>query len=118
MIIIIALGACVVLALISWMYFDLGKSETLRKRVAASAHGLLVAAIVPYGLLVDAVSHGRADPVAQLPILLLLALAAISIVYSVVVLRDRPLVHLTHLVTVGLALPLTFLSAVAIVGWT
>jgi hypothetical protein len=67
---------------------------------------------------VDAVTRGKPDEMAQLPILLLLVLAAASIVYSVWALRDRPLLHLAHLITVALAIPLTFFGAVAIVGWT
>jgi len=90
----------------------------MKKRIAASAHGLLVGAILPYGLLIDAMTAGRAASVAQLPVLLLLALAAASIIYSVWLLRDRPLIHFAHLVTIVLAVPLTFVSSVAVVGWT
>lgn len=114
----IALGFCLLLVLISVVYFRLGKTVAFRKRVAASAHALLVAAVLPYGLLVNIVTRGNADTMAQLPIFLLLTLAAASMVYSVWALRDRPLVHLTHLVTIVLAFPLTFIGAVAIVGWT
>jgi cytochrome bd-type quinol oxidase subunit 2 len=114
----VALGSCLLLVLISAVYFHLGKTVTLRKRIAASAHALLVAGVLPYGLFVDAVTRGKPDEMAQLPILLLLVLAAASIVYSVWALRDRPLLHLAHLITVALAIPLTFFGAVAIVGWT
>jgi hypothetical protein len=114
----IALGFCLLLVLISVVYFRLGRTVTFRKRVAASAHALLVAAILPYGLLVDVVTRGNADTMAQLPIFLLLVLAAASMVYSVWALRGRPLLHLAHLVTIALAIPLTFLGAIAIVGWT
>ena len=114
----IALGSCLLLVLISVVFFRLGRSSTLRARIATSAHASLVAAILPYGLAVDAATTGYASSLAQLPILLLLLLAAASIVYSVWVLRDRPLLHLSHLVTIALAVPLTFFGSVAIVGWT
>lgn len=114
----VALGFCLLLVLISAVYFYAAKKLTMRDRLAASAHGLLVAAILPYALFVDAATTGNADEMAQLPIFLLLLLAAASIVYSLWVLRDRPLLHLAHLVTIALAIPLTFLGAVAIVGWT
>jgi hypothetical protein len=114
----IALGCCSLLVLISVVYFRRGKVSTWRTRIATSAHASLVAAILPYGLTVDAVTSGYAPSITQLPILLLLLLAAASIVYSVWVLRDRPLLHLSHLVTIALAVPLTFFGSVAIVGWT
>jgi hypothetical protein len=114
----VALGSSLVLVLISAVYFYRGRTVTLRKRLAASAHALLVAAVLPYALFVDAVTTGNADEMAQLPIFLLLVLAAFSIVYSVWTLRDRPLLHIAHLVTIALAFPLTFFGAVAIVGWT
>jgi len=114
----VALGFCLLLILISVVYFRLGKTVPFRNRVAASAHALLVGAVLPYGLLVNVLTRGNADPMAQLPIFLLLVLAAASMVYSVWALRDRPLLHLAHLVTIVLAFPLTFIAAVAIVGWT
>ncbi len=114
----VALGFCLLLVLISVVYFRFGKTVTLRKRVAASAHALLVGAVLPYGLLVNVVTRGNADTMAQLPIFLLLVLAAASMVYSVWALRDRPLLHLAHLITIALAFPLTFIGAVAIIGWT
>ena len=116
--VVIALVACLLLLLVSVMYFHVAGSLTLRKRIAASAHAMLVAAILPYGLLVDSVTGGRAGNVAQLPILLLLVSAAASIVYSIWALRDRPLMHLAHLFTVTLAFPLTFIGSIAIGGWT
>lgn len=114
----VALGSCLLLVLISVAYFRLGRAADLRTRIAASAHALLIAAVLPYGLLVDAVKTGEAPVVAQLPLFLLLILAALSMVYSVWIFRDRPLLHLAHLITIALAIPLTFIGAVAIVGWT
>lgn len=114
----IALGACVLLVLITAGFFRLARALAPRKRIAASAHGLLVAAILPYGLAVDALSTGYAPPVAQLPIALMLLLAAASIAYSVWTFRDRWLVHLWHLVTIAVAIPFTWIGLVAIVGWT
>ena len=114
----IALASCLVLVLISAGYFLRGRAARLRNRIAASAHALLVAAILPYGLLVDAVTTGEAPPVAQLPIFLLLLLAAGSMAYSVWVFRDTLWLHLAHLITIALAFPLTFIGAAAIVGWT
>lgn len=118
MIIAVALGACLLLVLLSVVYFRLGRAATPRSRVAASAHASLVAAIPPYGLLVDAATTGKAPVAAQLPIYVLLLLAAVSMAYSVWALRDRPLLHLAHLITLALAYPMTFIGAVAIVGWT
>ena len=114
----IALGACLLLVLISVTYFRLGKALPPRSRIAASAHAALVAAILPYGLSVDAATSGDASPFVQLPIFLMLILGAASMVFSVWVFRDRPLLHLAHLITIALAIPLTFVGAVAIVGWT
>jgi hypothetical protein len=114
----IALGFCLLLVLISAMYFRLGRGETPRTRVAASSHAFLVAAILPYGLVVDATTRGNAPAVLQLPIFLMLLLALMSMVYSVWVLRDKPFLHLVHLITIALAIPLTFIGAIAIVGWT
>lgn len=114
----IALGSCLLLIVISAAYFRRGKTLTLRKRIAASAHAVLVAAILPYGLAIDALSTGYASPMAQLPIALLLLLAAASIAYSVWVFREKMLIHLLHLVTIALAIPFTFIGSVAIVGWT
>jgi hypothetical protein len=104
----IALGSCLLLVLISVVYFRLGSASSLRTRVAASAHASLVAAVLPYGLLIDATTTGNAAASLLLPIALLLLW----------VLRDKPLLHLAHLITIALAYPLTFLGAIAIVGWT
>ena len=106
------------LVLISVAYFSLGKALPLRPRVAASAHAALVAVILPYGLAVDAATSGDVSPLVQLPVFLLLLLGAASMVFSLWALRDRPLLHLAHLVTIALAFPLIFIGAVAIVGWT
>lgn len=114
----ILLGLCSVLVLISVVYFRLGRAASLRNRIAASAHALLVAAVMPYGLLVDFATRGHADTLAQLPILVLLLLAAASMAYSVWALRSRPLLHLAHLITIALSIPLAFIGSVAIVGWT
>jgi len=114
----IALGACLVLVLISVAYFRLGKELPPRIRFAASAHAFLAAAILPYGLTVDAASSGNVSPLVQLPIFLMLLLGAASMAFSVWVFRDKPLLHLAHLVTIVLAIPLTFIGAIAIVGWT
>jgi hypothetical protein len=111
----IALGSCLLLVLISVVYFRLGSASSLRTRVAASAHASLVAAVLPYGLLIDATTTGNAAASLLLPIALLLLLAVASMVW---VLRDKPLLHLAHLITIALAYPLTFLGAIAIVGWT
>ena len=118
MLIAVALGSCLLLVFISVVYFRRVQDTDLRTRIAASAHAALVAIILPYGLLVDAVKVGEAPLVAQLPIFLLLILAALSMAYSVWIYRDRPLLHLAHLITIALAYPLTFIGAVAIVGWT
>ena len=114
----VALGACLLLVLISVVYFRLGSTSSLRTRVAASAHATLVAAVLPYGLLIDATTTGNVPAVLQLPIALLLLLAVASMAWSVWVLRDKPLLHLAHLITIALAYPLTFLGSIAIVGWT
>jgi hypothetical protein len=114
----IALGSCLLLVLISVVYFRLGSASSLRTRVAASAHASLVAAVLPYGLLIDATTTGNAAASLLLPIALLLLLAVASMAWSVWVLRDKPLLHLAHLITIALAYPLTFLGAIAIVGWT
>ena len=114
----IALGSCLVLALITGVYFRLGKALAPRTRVAVSAHAALVAAILPYGLAVDAASTSYASPMAQLPIALLLLLAAASMAFSIWTFRDKLLVHLLHLVTIALAIPYTIIGSVAIVGWT
>jgi hypothetical protein len=116
--ILIALGSCLVLVLISGVYFRLGKTLAPRTRIAASAHAFLVAAILPYGLAVEVLSTGYASPMAQLPIALLLLLAAASIAFSVWVFRDKLLLHLAHLITIALAIPFTILGSIAIVGWT
>ncbi len=118
MLIAVALGSCLLLGFISVVYFRRGQDTDLRTRIAASAHAALVAAVLPYGLLVDAVEVGEAPVVAQLPIILLLILAALSMAYSVWIYRDRPLLHLAHLITIAMAYPLTFIGTVAIVGWT
>ena len=112
------LGACLLLVLISVAYFSLGKALPLRPRVAASAHAALVEAILPYGLSVDAATSGDASSQVQLPIFLLLILGAASMVFSLWAFRDKPLLHFAHLITIALAIPLTFVGAVAIVGWT
>jgi hypothetical protein len=114
----IALGSCLLLVLISVVYFLLGRASTLRTRIASSAHASLVAAILPYGLLIDAATTGNASASLQLPIALLLLLAVASMACSIWVLRDKPLLHLAHLITIALAIPLTFIGSVAIVGWT
>ena len=114
----LALGSCLLLVFISLMYFRLAKASTLRTRIAASVHASLVAAVLPYGLFVDAVTKGEAPLILQLPIFLLLVLAALSMAYSVRVFRTRQLLHLTHLLTIALGIPLTFLGSVAVVGWT
>jgi len=114
----IALGFCLLLVLISVAYFRLGQGETPRTRIAASSHAFLVAAILPYGLVVDATTRGNAPAVLQLPIFLLLIGALMSMVYSAWVLRDNPFLHLAHLITIVLAFPLTFMGSIAIVGWT
>ena len=116
--IVILLGFCLVLVLISVVYFRLGQAAPLRNRIAMSAHGLLVAAVLPYGLLVDFATRGNSDSLAQLPILLLLLLAAASMVYSVWALRDKPSLHLVHLITIALGYPLAFIGSIAIIGWT
>jgi hypothetical protein len=116
--IVIALGFCLLLALISAVYFRLGKSLSLRNRIAASAHAALVAAILPYGLLVDAVTTGHPPGTAQLPLFLLLLLAAASIGFSVWTFRDKWPLHLVHLVTIVLAIPLTWIGSVGVMGWT
>lgn len=118
MLIAAALVSCLLLVSISVAYFRLGSAAELRSRVFTSAHALLVAAVLPYGLLVDAVTTGEAPVVAQLPIFLLLILAALSMAYSVWLLRHKPLLHLAHLLTIALAFPLTHLGAIAVVGWT
>jgi hypothetical protein len=114
----VALASCLLLVMISVLYFRLGSVLTLRIRIAASAHAALVATILPYGLFIDAATSGYAPIAAQLPILVLLLLAAASMAFSVWVFRDKPLLHLVHLVTIALALPLTFIGAVAVGGWT
>jgi hypothetical protein len=114
----IALIVCLLLAGISVVYFRLGKSLSPRSRIAASAHAALIALILPYGLMVDAVTTGRPSEFAQIPIFLLLVLAAASIVFSVWTFRDKLLLHLVHLVTVAMAIPLTWFGSVAILGWT
>ena len=114
----VALGACLLLVLISVVYFHLGSASSLRTRIAASAHASLVAAVLPYGLLIDATTTGNAPASLQVPIALLLLLALASMAYSIWVLRDTPLLHLAHLITIALGYPLTFLGSIAIVGWT
>ena len=114
----IALGACLLLVLISVVYFRLGSASSLRTRIAASAHATLVAAVLPYGLLIDATTRGNAAASLQLPIALLLLLAVTSMAYSIWILRNKPLLHLAHLITIALGIPLTFLGSIAIVGWT
>jgi hypothetical protein len=114
----VALGSCLLLVSISVVFFRQGRASTLRTRIAASAHASLVAAVLPYGLLIDATTTGNAPAFLQLPIALLLLLAVTSMVYSIWVLRDKPLLHLAHLITIVLGVPLTFLGSVAIVGWT
>ncbi len=114
----LALGSCLLLVFVSLVYFRLAEASTLRTRIAASAHASLVAAVLPYGLFVDAATKGEAPLFLQLPVVLLLGLAALSMVYSVRVFRTRRLLHLAHLLTIALGIPLTFLGSVAIVGWT
>lgn len=114
----VALGFCLLLMLISVAYFRLGGSLAPRTRIAASAHAALVATILPYGLLIDATSTGNASASLQLPIALALILAAASMAFSIWALRDKPFLHLSHLLTIVLAIPLTFIGSVAIVGWT
>lgn len=112
------LGFSFLLVLISVAYFRLGRGKAPRIRIAASSHALLVAAILPYGLIAGATTKGNAPALLQLPIFLLLICAFLSMVYSVWALRDKPFLHLAHLVTIALAYPLTFIGAIAIVGWT
>mgnify|MGYP001822572284 CR=1 FL=1 len=114
----VALGSCLLLVLISVVYFRLGGALILRTRIAASAHASLVAAVLPYGLLIDATTTGNAPASLQLPIALLLLLALVSMAYSIWVFRNKPLLHLAHILTIALAIPLTFIGSVAIVGWT
>lgn len=114
----VALGSCLLLVFISVVYFHLGSATSLRTRIAASAHASLVAAILPYGLLIDATTTGNAPTFLQLPIALLLLLAVASMAYSIWVIRNKPLLHLAHFLTIALAIPLTFIGSVAIVGWT
>lgn len=114
----VALAACLLLVSISVLFFRLGRTSTLRTRIVASAHALLVAAILPYGLLIDASTTGHAPAFMQLPIALLLILAVASMAYSIWAFRDKPLLLLLHLITITLSFPLTFIGAVAIVGWT
>lgn len=114
----VALGSCLLLVLISVVFFRQGRALALRTRIAASAHASLVAGVLPYGLLVDATTTGNVSPVLQLPIALLLLLATASIAISIWVFRDKPLLHLFHLITVVLGFPLTFIGSIAIVGWT
>ena len=114
----VALGSCSLLILISVVYYRLGSALSPRTRIATSAHAALVAAILPYGLLIDATTTGNASASLQLPIALLLILAAASMAFSIWALRDKPFLHLAHLLTIVLAIPLTFIGSVAIVGWT
>lgn len=113
-----ALGVSVLLTAISAIYFRRARDVSGGRRVAASAHAALIAALLPYGLAVDAATPGNAPTVAQLPILVFLLLAAASTAYSVWLLRDKPLLHLLHLVVIVSAVPLTFIAAVAVGGWT
>ncbi len=114
----LALGSCLLLVSITVIYFRLGSELAPRHRIATSAHAALVAAVLPYGLLVDAATRGHASVALQLPIFLLLLLAILSMAWSVRAFRDRLLLHVAHLLTIALSIPLTFLGSVAIVGWT
>ena len=106
------------LTLVSVLYFFLCRSLPVGTRIAASAHGFLVALVLPYGLLVDALIRGDAPAFLQVPIALLPLLALVSIGYSVRAYPGSRWIHLVHGVTIVLAWPVVFLGSVAIVGWT
>ena len=113
-----ALGVSALLMAISAIYLRSARDVSAGRRIAASAHAALVAALLPYGLAVDAGARGTPPIVAQLPIFVVLLLAAASTAYSVWLLRDKPLLHLLHLVVIAAAVPLTFIATVAVGGWT
>lgn len=113
-----ALGVSALLIAISAIYFRCARDVSGGRRIAASAHAALIAALLPYGLAVDASTRGNPPNAAPLPIFVFLLLAAASTAYSIWLLRDKPLLHLLHLVVVASAVPLTFIAAVAVGGWT
>lgn len=118
MLIAIITAAIVVLPLISVLFFRRGGLLPLRQRLAGSAHALLVAVTVPYGLVVDALTTSEPAAVYQLPILVSLLLGAASMLYSFWAFRAQPVLFLVHLITIAVAVPAVFVATVAVVGWT
>ena len=90
----------------------------MRQRVAGSVHALLIAAIVPYSLAVDAATSGNAGAAYELPIYFCVLLGAASMLYSLFAFRARPVLFLAHLVTIAVAVPAVFIAIVAVGGWT
>ena len=118
MVIAILIVAVVVLPLISVLFYQRGSSLPPRQRLAGSAHALLLGLTVPYGLTIDALVYGQAGAPYQLPIYVLLFLAASSMLYSFWAFRSQPILYLAHIVTIVAAGPAVFVAAVAVVGWT
>ncbi len=114
----IAITALVVLTLVSVLFFRQGLALPLKQRLAGSAHALFIAAILPYGLAIDAAITGEPDLAFQLPIFACLLLAAASMVYSLWTHRQRPVLYLAHLITLVIAVPVVFFGGIAVTGWT
>ena len=118
MVVGITIAAALVLPFISFVFFRKGSELALGKRLLASAHGILVALILPYGLAIDGWIRGEPALIFQAPVFLLLLLGAASMLYSIWIFRSRPVLLLAHLVTLAVAVPITFIGLVAVVGWT
>jgi hypothetical protein len=108
----------VVLSLISAFFYRRGDSLPLRQRLAGSAHALLFAVTVPYGLAIDAFATSRSTTVLEFPILVCVFFGAASMLYSFWAFRAQPVMYLVHIITIVVAVPAVFLASVAVVGWT
>lgn len=100
---------------ISVLFYLRGQQLPLVRRIAASAHGLLVALIL---LIAGVVAANQ--PVADSVLVVFAlygcpALAILSMIYSMRALREIPYIHLLHLVTIA-SLFATLTIAALVVG--
>ena len=107
-----------VLSLVSLVFYRLARNFDWKSRIAVSIHGLALALVIVYGLVVDAVGLTGSSGLLQIPAVLLFLSCAASVVYSCVRLRQRWGYLLLHLVVIILFMPTLYLAGITLVGWT
>ncbi|MFK7916021.1 MAG: hypothetical protein AB8B93_19065 [Pseudomonadales bacterium] len=117
MVVLIAALLVAALSAVSFVHFRLGRDLDPKHRIAASVHGLALALVIVYGLLVEATGLSGSSGLLQVPVLMLLLVCVGSIAYSCWCFRSRWPYLLLHLLAIVLMMPTMYWVGVTVVGW-